>query len=90
MKALITIGLLSFFIAAFAQSPNKFELIDLFDIEYVSDPQISSDGKYIAHLGFDDLKQMYQVTKAYVMDIHGGPLENYGPRFSAELQLYAA
>ncbi len=34
----------------------------------------------------------YDATKKYpmVLEIHGGPFANYGPRFAAELQLYAA
>jgi dipeptidyl aminopeptidase/acylaminoacyl peptidase len=34
----------------------------------------------------------YDASKQYpmVLEIHGGPFANYGPRFAAELQLYAA
>jgi acylaminoacyl-peptidase len=34
----------------------------------------------------------YDAAKKYpmVLEIHGGPFANYGPRFAAELQLYAA
>ncbi len=34
----------------------------------------------------------YDASKKYpmVLEIHGGPFANYGPRFAAELQLYAA
>ncbi len=34
----------------------------------------------------------YDASKKYplVLEIHGGPFQNYGPRFAAELQLYAA
>jgi dipeptidyl aminopeptidase/acylaminoacyl peptidase len=34
----------------------------------------------------------YDPAKKYplILEIHGGPFENYGPRFAAELQLYAA
>jgi dipeptidyl aminopeptidase/acylaminoacyl peptidase len=34
----------------------------------------------------------YDPSKKYplILEIHGGPFENYGPRFAAELQLYAA
>jgi dipeptidyl aminopeptidase/acylaminoacyl peptidase len=34
----------------------------------------------------------YDAAKQYplVLEIHGGPFANYGPRFAAELQLYAA
>jgi len=35
--------------------------------------------------GFDP-KQKYPL----ILEIHGGPFANYGPRFSAEMQLYAA
>ncbi len=34
----------------------------------------------------------YDASKKYpmILEIHGGPFQNYGPRFAAELQLYAA
>jgi acylaminoacyl-peptidase len=34
----------------------------------------------------------YDPSKKYplILEIHGGPFQNYGPRFAAELQLYAA
>ena len=34
----------------------------------------------------------YDASKKYpmILEIHGGPFANYGPRFAAELQLYAA
>ncbi len=34
----------------------------------------------------------YDPSKSYplILEIHGGPFANYGPRFAAELQLYAA
>ena len=34
----------------------------------------------------------FEATKTYplILEIHGGPFANYGPRFSAECQLYAA
>ena len=34
----------------------------------------------------------YDASKKYplILEIHGGPFANYGPRFTAELQLYAA
>lgn len=34
----------------------------------------------------------FDTTKKYplVLEIHGGPFDNYGPRFSVEMQLYAA
>jgi acylaminoacyl-peptidase len=50
--------------------------------------------------GFDDQKVQgwickppgFDPTKKYplLLEIHGGPFANYGPRFSAEVQLYAA
>ena len=50
MKALITFGLLCLFINDFAQTSHKFELIDVFDIENISDPQISPNGEKIVYV----------------------------------------
>lgn len=62
------------------------QLGDLEEIEYAS----SHDGRKIQGWilkppGFDT-KKKYPL----ILEIHGGPFANYGPRFSAEMQLYAA
>ena len=45
--------------------------MDVFQLEYASDPQISPDGKKIAYLGFDDKLQGYQVTCLSIMNRDG-------------------
>ena len=47
--------------------------------------QLSIEGWILKPPGFD-AKQSYPL----LLEIHGGPFANYGPRFSAEDQLYAA
>ncbi len=50
----------------------------------------SFDGKSIQ--GWIIKPPQFDAKKRYplVLEIHGGPVQNYGPRFSPELQLYAA
>ncbi len=43
------------------------------------------EGWYVTPPDFDPEK-----TYPLILEIHGGPFANYGPRFAAELQLYAA
>ena len=48
-----------FFSSGIAQNSNKnFSYLDVFDLEYVSDPQISPDGEWIVYrrMGFDIMK----------------------------------
>ena len=55
---LILIVMLSFFLG-FAQDSNKnFSYLDVFDLQYVSDPQISPDGEWVVYrrMGFDIMK----------------------------------
>jgi acylaminoacyl-peptidase len=47
--------------------------------------QLSIEGWILKPPGFDPKK-----TYPLLLEIHGGPFANYGPRFSAEDQLYAA
>jgi len=55
-------------------------------IEYAS----SKDGRAIQ--GWILKPPGFDATKKYplVLEIHGGPVANYGPRFAVEMQLYAA
>ena len=55
---LILIVMLSFFLG-FAQDSNKnFSYLDVFDLQYVSDPQISPNGEWVVYrrMGFDIMK----------------------------------
>ena len=42
-------------------------------------------GWIVKPAGFD-AKKKYPL----ILEIHGGPFANYGPRFAAQMQLYAA
>ena len=50
----------------------------------------STDGRNIQ--GWIVYPPSFDATKKYplMLEIHGGPVANYGPRFSAEMQLFAA
>ena len=49
-------------------------------------PQVSPDGRHIAYLGFDDRKQGYQVTRAYVMPRAGGEPRLLTESFDRDVQ----
>ena len=55
------------------------------EITYTADDGTELEGWIVTPPDFDP-------TKKYplLLEIHGGPYANYGPRFSAEVQLYAA
>lgn len=55
------------------------------EITYTADDGTQLEGWIVMPPDFD-------ATKEYplLLEIHGGPYANYGPRFSAEVQLYAA
>src|SRR5262245_57428118 len=42
-------------------------------------PAVSPDGKLVAYLGFDDRRQGYQVTRAYVVPLEGGTPRELAP-----------
>ena len=55
------------------------------EVTYTADDGTKLEGWIVTPPNFDP-------TKKYplLLEIHGGPYANYGPRFSAEVQLYAA
>lgn len=73
--------------------PRPFEAMDLFNIEYAADPQISPDGKRIAYVrrGFDVMKDTAR-TSLWMIDVKSGsqqPLVDVGrgvsyPRWSPD------
>ena len=55
------------------------------EITYTSSDGQEVEGWIVTPPNFDPSK-----TYPFILEIHGGPFANYGPRFSAEVQLYAA
>ncbi|MGF1455884.1 MAG: S9 family peptidase [Alphaproteobacteria bacterium] len=64
----------------------RFDLSEAQEIRFKSGyDRRSIQGWYLTPPNFDASK-----TYPLILEIHGGPFANYGPRFSAEGQLYAA
>ena len=70
MKKFLLIYLVS--INAFSQSSNIFEPIDVFDLEYVSNPQISSNGdKVLYQRNFNDIMTDESFSNIWLIDYDG-------------------
>lgn len=56
----------------FAQQPNQLELLDVFNLEYVSDPQISPDGKHVIYTrNFKDVMTDKNYSNLWIIDFDG-------------------
>lgn len=57
-RYLLSVILILFFIKASAQNTQNFDYLDVFQLEYTADPQISPDGEYVVYrrTGFDIMK----------------------------------
>ena len=70
MKKFLLISLVS--INAFSQSSNIFEPINIFDLEYVSNTQISSDGdKVLYQRNFNDIMTDESFSNIWLIDYDG-------------------
>ena len=70
MKKFLLISLVS--INAFSQSSNIFEPIDVFDLEYVSNTQISSNGdKILYQRNFNDIMTDESFSNIWLIDYDG-------------------
>jgi len=49
-------------------------------------PVVSPDGSLVAYVGFDDRKQGYQVTRAYVVPFEGGPARELAPELDRDVE----
>ncbi len=49
-------------------------------------PTLSPDGKQLAYLGFDDRRQGYQVTQAYVLDLERGTSRALAPALDRDVE----
>ena len=70
MKKILLISLLSF--SAFSQTSNIFEPIDVFDLEYVSNTQISSNGdKVLYQRNFNDIMTDESFSNIWLINYDG-------------------
>ena len=70
MKKILLISLVSF--SAFSQTSNIFEPIDVFDLEYVSNTQISSNGdKILYQRNFNDIMTDESFSNIWLIDYDG-------------------
>jgi len=70
MKKFLLISLVS--ISAFSQTSNIFEPIDVFDLEYVSNPQISPNGdKVLYQRNFNDIMTDESFSNIWLIDYDG-------------------
>ena len=71
MKKLFFLFLLSFQ-ALVAQQSDKLELLDIFNLEYISDPQISPDGKQVAYVrNFKDVMTDKNLSNLWIVNFDG-------------------
>ncbi|MDN5205547.1 S9 family peptidase [Fulvivirgaceae bacterium BMA10] len=75
------------------QDRSKLQLIDVFDLEYATDPQVSQDGKQIVYLrNFMDIMKDRIRTNLWIINSDGsdhrpltsGNKNNYSPRWSPD------
>ncbi len=72
MKKIIHPFLLLATIMAFGQEPTNLEPIDIFDMEYVSDPQISPDGSKIVYVrNSKDVMTDRNLSNLWIVDFDG-------------------
>ncbi len=58
---------------AHAQPPNTFQLMDIFNLEYVSDPQVSPDGSRVVYVrNFKDVMSDQNLSNIWIIDYDGG------------------
>ena len=70
MKKFLLISLVS--ISAFSQTSNIFEPIDVFDLEYISNPQISPNGdKVLYQRNFNDIMTDESFSNIWLIDYDG-------------------
>ena len=95
VKACFKIVLFVFLFAAgvHAENSNRFSGIDVFDLEYATDPQISPDGKHIVYVRyFMDIMKDEQRSNLWIINIDGsghrpltsGNTNDSSPRWSPD------
>lgn len=80
-------------VSSFAQMSDVMEPLDVFELEFVSDPQISPDGKKIIYVrNFKDIMSDRNLSNLWVIDVDGrnnrpittGNQNDYSPRWSPD------
>ncbi len=95
MKRILLVSALILFCPAllFSQQKSKLELLDIFDYEYVSDPQISPDGKKIIYVrNFKDIMTDKNLSNLWIVNSDGsqnrpltsGNQNDFAPRWSPD------
>ncbi len=71
-RLLLTLTLLLFTLNSHAQVSNKMEMLDIFNLEYVSDPQISPDGKQVIYVrNFKDIMTDRNLSNLWIVNFDG-------------------
>lgn len=95
-KHLTSIGLLLFactFSYGQDKSPAKFEYLDIFNLEYVSDPRIAPDGEKVIYVrNFNDVMSDRNMSNLWIINFDGsdnrplttGNQNDFSPRWSPD------
>ena len=71
MKKLLLLFLITFQIS-FAQQSDKLELLDIFNLEYISNPQISPDGNQVVYVrNFKDVMTDKNLSNLWIVNFDG-------------------
>lgn len=93
MRILVLVILMAWNGVSFSQPSDKFEPIDVFNLEYVSDPQISPDGKQVIYVrNFKDIMTDKNLSNLWLIKTDGsdnrplttGNQNDYSPRWSSD------
>ena len=72
MKAFFTVIILMFSAISSAEMSNKLELLDIFNLEYVSDPQISPNGKSVVYVrNYKDIMTDKSLSNLWIINFDG-------------------
>lgn len=72
MRIILTISFLLCYTFSFSQSKTYFSSLDVFELEWVSDPQISPNGKQVVYVrrGMDIMEDKRQ-SRLWLVDVNG-------------------
>ena len=92
MSKILAVWLLFFVLPAYPQT-GKFEYLDVFNLEYVSDPQITPDGSRIVYVrNFHDVMQDRAYSNLWIINMDGsgnrplttGNQNDFSPQWSPD------
>jgi dipeptidyl aminopeptidase/acylaminoacyl peptidase len=94
MKAKLTLFIILILVSfASAQDKKHLQMIDVFDLEYADDPQISSDGRHIVYVrNFMDIMKDRKRSNLWIVNVDGsanraltsGIRNDFSPRWSPD------